>query len=78
MSQFDYGNALGPEEEEQGDDPEPDGDTAIGGDAGDNVQVEYGNHEEQHQIEAAEYALEVRWSGLGVGGQSGYAGAISA
>jgi hypothetical protein len=48
MSQFNDGDALGPEKEEQGDDPEPDGDATVGGDAGDDVEVEDGDHEEQH------------------------------
>jgi hypothetical protein len=61
VSQLDYCDALRPEKKEQGDDPEPDGDTAVSGDAGDDVEVEDGDYEKQDQIEAAENALEVRW-----------------
>ena len=32
MGEFDHGDALRPEEKEERDDPEPDGDAAIGGD----------------------------------------------
>jgi hypothetical protein len=46
MREFDYGDALRPEEEDEGDDPEPDGDAAVGGDGGDHVEVEDGYYEE--------------------------------
>src|SRR5262249_18019844 len=60
VSQFDDSYALRPEKEEQGNHPEPHGDAAVGSNAGHDVQVEYSNHEEQNQVEAAEYALQVR------------------
>src|ERR1700692_4406480 len=47
MGECDDGDALRPEEEDEGDDPEPDGDAAVGGDGGDDVEVEYGDYEEK-------------------------------
>ncbi len=41
-------------------DPQPDGDSAVGGDGRDHVQVEDSDHEQQNQIGAAEDALEMR------------------
>jgi hypothetical protein len=38
---------LRPEEEDEGDDPEPDGYAAVGGDGGDYIQVEDGYYEEK-------------------------------
>ena len=64
VSEFDDGDALRPEEEDEGDDPEPDGDAAVGGDGGDYVQVEDGDYEEEDEIAASEGADEV---GLGAG-----------
>jgi hypothetical protein len=45
MGEFDNRDALRPEKEKKRDDPEPDGDAAIGCDGGDNVEVEDGDHE---------------------------------
>src|SRR5260370_41906396 len=47
--EFDDGDALRPKEEEEGDDPEPDGDAAVGGDAGDDVEIEDGDDEEEDE-----------------------------
>ena len=63
MGEFDDGDALRPEEEEQGDDPEPDGDAAVGGDGGHDVEVEDGDDEKQHQVASSEDALEVGSAG---------------
>jgi hypothetical protein len=69
VSEFDDGDALRKEEEKKGDDPEPDGDAAVGCDGGDYVQVEDGDYEEEDEIAASEGADEVRLrSGLGGGG----------
>jgi hypothetical protein len=57
VRQFDYRDALRPEKEKQSYDPKPDSDAAIGGDAGHDIEIEDGDYKEQHQIEAAEYAL---------------------
>ena len=71
VGEFDDGDALRPEEKKQGDDPEPDGDAAVGGDGGNDVEVEDGDYEEQDEIAASEGADQVRLScGLGGGGQS--------
>ena len=64
VREFDDGDALRPEEKKQRDDPEPDGDAAVGGDRGDDVEIEDGDDEEQHQIAASEGADQV---GLGGG-----------
>ncbi len=53
VGEFDDGDALRPEEKKQRDDPEPDGDAAVGGDGGDDVEIEDGDDEEQHQIAAS-------------------------
>jgi hypothetical protein len=37
VSEFDHGDALRPEEEDEGDDPEPDGNAAVGGYGGHNI-----------------------------------------
>ena len=70
VSEFDDGDALRPEEEKKGDDPEPDGDAAVGGDGWDDVEVKDGDYEEQDKIAASESADQVRLNfGLGGGGQ---------
>ena len=60
MGEFDHRDALRPKEEEKRDDPQPDGDPAVGGDRRNNVEIEYGDDEEQHQIAASEGADQVR------------------
>jgi hypothetical protein len=71
MGEFDDRDALGPEKQDQGDDPEPDGDAAVGRDGGDYIQVEDGDYEEENEIAASEGADQVRLGGgLGGGGQS--------
>src|ERR1700693_5078856 len=71
MRQFDDVYALGPEEEKQRDDPEPDGDTAVGRDRRDYVEIEDGNYEQENEIAASEGADQVGLSGgLGGSGQS--------
>ena len=69
MREFDDRDALRPEEEKKRDDPEPDGDAAVGGDGGNDVEIEDGDDEEQNEIAAAEGADQVRLVGLGGGGQ---------
>jgi hypothetical protein len=65
LIEFDDCDALRPEEEQEGDDPEPDGDSTIGSNAGDDVQIEDGYDKEENQIAASEGADQVRLSGLG-------------
>ena len=65
MGQLDHRDALRPEEQHQGDEPEPDGDATVSGDAGDYVEIEDGDYEQQHQVPAAEDALEVGLFGGG-------------
>ena len=69
VGEFDDGDALRPEEKDEGDDPEPDGDAAVGGDGRDDVEVEDGDDEEEDEIAASEGADEVGRGGLGGGGQ---------
>ena len=70
MGEFDDRDALRPEEKDEGDDPEPDGDAAVGRDRGDYVQVEDGDDEEKDEIAATESADQVgRDGGLGGGRQ---------
>ena len=66
VGEFDHGDALRPEEEDERDDPEPDGDAAVGGDAGDDVEIEDRDDEKQHEVAAAEDAFEL--VGLGRSG----------
>src|SRR3984885_16359813 len=68
VSEFDDGDTLGPEEEKKRDDPEPNGDAAIGGDRRDYVEIEDGNYEQENKIAASEGADQVGLSG-GVGGR---------
>ena len=63
MSEFDDGDALRPEKKNEGDDPEPDGDAAVGCDRGDYVEVEDGDYEEEDEIAASEGADQVRLAG---------------
>ena len=67
MGEFDDRDALRPEEKDEGDDPEPDGDAAVGRDRGDYVQVEDGDDEEKDEIAATESADQVGLGG-GLGG----------
>src|SRR5579871_5737005 len=79
MGQLDNRDALRPEEEEERDDPEPDGDAAIGGDGRNDVQIEDGDDEEQNEIAASEGADQVGlFGGLGVGGQFSSAADVTA
>jgi hypothetical protein len=64
MGQFDDGDALRPEKEQQGNDPEPDCDAAVGRDGWNDVQIEDGDYEEQNQVPAAKDALQVRMIGV--------------
>src|SRR5215472_15299477 len=61
VSEFDDGNALGPEKKKKRNDPEPDRDPAVRGDGRDDVEVENGNDEEKNEVPAAEDALKVRY-----------------
>jgi len=70
VSEFDDGDALRPKEKQERDDPEPDGYATVGGDGGDDVEVEDGDYEKEHKISASEGADQVRLrGGLGGGGQ---------
>jgi hypothetical protein len=71
MGEFDNGDALRPEKKNEGDDPQPDGDAAIGRDGWDDVEIENGHDEEKNEVAAPEGADQVRLGGgLGGGGQS--------
>src|SRR5580704_16032524 len=47
MREFDHSDPLRPEEEEQGDDPQPDGDSAVGCNRRNDIEVEDRNDEMQ-------------------------------
>src|SRR2546423_8379981 len=56
VRQFDHGNALGPEEKQQCDEPKPNGDAAVCSNGGHNVEVENGDDEEEHEVRTAQEA----------------------
>ena len=53
VSQFDDCDALRPEEQQQGDDPEPNSHAAICSNRRHDVQIKNGYDKEQHQVPAA-------------------------
>ena len=57
MRKFDHRDPLWPEKQQQRNKPQPDGHAPVGGDAGDNIQIEYGDDKQQHQVKASEHAL---------------------
>src|ERR1700752_3073532 len=70
VGELDDGNALGPEEKQKVDEPEPDRDATVCGDGGDNVEIEDSADEEENEVEAAEDAAQTRgrrgdWRGAG-------------
>ncbi len=67
MRQFDDGDALRPEEQDQGYDPQPDRHAAVGRNRRNHVEVKDCDHEQQDQVGAAEHALEVRLVRIGRG-----------
>ena len=66
MRKFDDGDSLRPEEQKQRNDPQPNGDSAIGGDARNHIQIEDRHHKQQHEIPAAENAFQVGLLVVGV------------
>ena len=60
VRQLNHGDALRPEKEYERDDPQPDGYTAIGGDGGNDVQVEDGDNKKQNEVPPPQHAAEVR------------------
>jgi hypothetical protein len=68
VSKFDDGDTLRPKEQSERNDPEPDGDAAVGSNGGDDVQIEDGDYEEKDEIAAPEGADELWLGGLGRGG----------
>src|SRR5580704_2435481 len=60
MREFDHGDSLGPEEKYQRDDPQPYGDTTVGGNGGDDVQIKYGDDEKQDEVPPAKNAAQMR------------------
>jgi hypothetical protein len=55
---------LRPKEKKKGDDPQPDGDTAVRCNRRHNIEIENGDHKQEHQIASPEGTDEV---GLHVG-----------
>jgi hypothetical protein len=68
VGQFDDGNALGPEKQDKRNKPEPDGDSAVGGDGWDDIQVENGDNEKQNEVHASQDAAQIRHAGSDVRG----------
>ena len=64
VSEFKNRNALRPKEKQQRDEPEPNRNSAVGGNRRHHVQVEDRDHEQQNQIPTAEDTLEVRLVGI--------------
>ena len=60
MREFDDGDALRPEKENERDDPEPDGHAAVCGDRWDDVEIENGDDEKENEVPTAEHAAQVR------------------
>jgi len=63
VCEFDDGNALRQEEEQQRDNPEPDGDAAVGRDRRQDVEIENRDDEQEHEVALPEHALEMRLFG---------------
>ncbi len=59
MSEFNDGDSLRPEKQQQGDDPEPDRDAAVGGDRRDNIEIEDGDDEKKNEVPTAEHAAKM-------------------
>src|SRR5437660_11944403 len=60
MCQLDDRDSLRPEKQQQGNDPEPDRDAAVGRDGGHDVQIEDRDYEQQHQIPTPQNTFEMR------------------
>ena len=60
MCQFNNGDALGPEEKHERNNPQPDGDPAVCGDGRQDVEIEDGDNEKEHEVALSEHALEMR------------------
>src|SRR5947209_3676894 len=72
MCQLDDRDSLRPEKQQQGNDPEPDRDAAVGRDGGHDVQIEDRDYEQQHQIPTPQNTFEMRLLvGVGRQGNSG-------
>src|SRR5439155_23325000 len=57
MCKLNDGDTLRPEKEKQRNHPKPHGDATVGGDGGDNVQVEDGDDEEKNEFPSSEASL---------------------
>ena len=60
MREFDDGDALRPEEEDERNNPEPDSNAAVGGDRRNDVEIEDGDDEKKNEVPTAEDAAEMR------------------
>ena len=65
VRQIDDSDALRTEKKKKRDDPEPDGDAAVGRDGGDNVEIKNRDYEEEDEVAASEGADEAWRGGLG-------------
>ena len=69
VCEFNYREALRPEEKKKRDDPKPNGDTTVGGDRGNDVEIEDRNYEQQYEIAASESTDQMRL-GFGLCGRT--------
>ena len=64
MRKFDHRDPLWPEKQKQRNQPQPDGYASVRRYAGDDVEIKYRHHKQQHQVTASEDALQVRLVGI--------------
>jgi hypothetical protein len=60
VSKLDNGNALRPKEKQKRNEPEPDGDAAVGSNRGNNIQIEDGYNKKQNEVHAPQHTPQVR------------------
>src|SRR5437016_8706566 len=58
MREFNHGDTLWPEEQREGDDPQPDRYAAIGGDGRNDVEVEDGDNKKQNEVPASQHPAQ--------------------
>ena len=72
VSEFNDCNSLRPEKQNKGNDPKPNGDAAISGNRGNDVQVEDCDNKEQNEVHTPQDTPQVwRASYFGSGGRDG-------
>ena len=64
MCQLDHGNSLRPKEKQEGNEPKPDGNAAIGGNRRDDVQIKNCDYKKKDEVPAPKNTFEVRRIGF--------------